>query len=128
MNGTHLRGKLLELRSVILLWFYPYLREFLERLVTTGSCASCLPLFLATGTKVSTAMTACSATRGPAPPMLALSLVTLRNTVLANSGLTWRPGHFGKEGVGHLDRTIRRRRDLCWLSSSHCRHQCTHSV
>jgi len=31
MNGTHLRGKLLELLSVILLWFYPYLREFLER-------------------------------------------------------------------------------------------------
>jgi hypothetical protein len=58
--------------------------------VTIGSCASCLPLFLATGTKVSTAMTACSATRGPAPPMLALSLVTLRNTVLANSGFTWR--------------------------------------
>ena len=31
MNGTHLRGKLLELLSVILFWFYPYLREFLER-------------------------------------------------------------------------------------------------
>ena len=31
MNGTHLRGKLLELRSVILFWFYPYLRKFLER-------------------------------------------------------------------------------------------------
>jgi hypothetical protein len=31
MNGTHLRGKLLELLAVILLWFYPYLREFLER-------------------------------------------------------------------------------------------------
>src|SRR2546426_4574559 len=31
MNGTHLRGKLLELLSVILLWFDPYLREFLER-------------------------------------------------------------------------------------------------
>jgi hypothetical protein len=30
MNGTHLRGKLLELFSIILLWFYPYLREFLE--------------------------------------------------------------------------------------------------
>ena len=31
MNGTHLRGKLLELLSIILLWFYPDLREFLER-------------------------------------------------------------------------------------------------
>jgi hypothetical protein len=31
MDGTHLCGKLLELLSVILLWFYPYLREFLER-------------------------------------------------------------------------------------------------
>ena len=35
-------------------------------------------------------MTACSATRGPAPPILALSLVTLRNTVLASSGFTCR--------------------------------------
>ena len=31
MNGTHLCGKLLELLSVILFWFYSYLREFLER-------------------------------------------------------------------------------------------------
>src|SRR5438309_3593721 len=31
MNGPHLRGELLELLSVILLWFCPDLREFLER-------------------------------------------------------------------------------------------------
>ena len=30
MNGTHLRSKLFELLSIILFWFYPYLREFLE--------------------------------------------------------------------------------------------------
>jgi hypothetical protein len=36
MDGTHLRGKLLELLSVILFWFGPYLREFLERTRNDG--------------------------------------------------------------------------------------------
>jgi hypothetical protein len=36
MDGTHLRGKLLELLSVILFWFDPYLREFLERTRNDG--------------------------------------------------------------------------------------------
>src|SRR5262245_32484300 len=112
MNGTHLRGKLLELLAVKLLWFSPYLRKFLER--TRDDRFLCQRLATHSRDRDKSLNGHSSLFRHPRPgPRNARTVA--RNVAQHCTRQLWidlEVRRFGQKGVGHPSGPIGRRGNL----------------